>query len=470
MPEDATSSIDPPNDVDDAPGARHFSFCTGIENSYPIITDHKGRSMRRDGMQLSEHYSHWRHDLRLVRELGICWLRYGPPYYRCHTGPRKYDWSFADKTFAELRRLRIEPITDLCHFGLPDWLGGSFQNPDWPIFFAEYAREFARRFHWVRFYTPVNEILICAQFSALKGWWNERMKSEKAFANALKHMCKATVLAEEAILEVRPDAQFIQSESSTYFHPAVPDARASADFLNERRFVSLDLCLGAHLDSRVYEYLTDNGVTREELHWFLEHGRRLRQHCIMGSDYYITNEKKVVNAKGEQEPSGEVLGYYEIARQYFERYRLPIFHTETNRKDDADAPRWLWKEWFNILRLKSDGIPILGFTWYSLLDQTDWDVVLREDNERINPMGLYDLSRKIRPVGKAYRELIAAWQDVLPAESLSRDMSKTDWSGRKSAGRKARRRPAKPAPRGAAIHPVREHPPRPKDRQIEKSD
>ena len=31
---------------------------------------------------------------------------------------------------------------------------------------------------------------------------------------------------------------------------------------------------------------------------------------------------------------------------------------------------------------------------------------------------LYDLDRKIRPVGTAYRELVATWRDILPSESL----------------------------------------------------
>ena len=53
------------------------------------------------------------------------------------------------------------PIVDLCHFGVPDWIG-NFQNPDFPKLFADYARAFAERFPWVQLYTPVNEMFICA--------------------------------------------------------------------------------------------------------------------------------------------------------------------------------------------------------------------------------------------------------------------------------------------------------------------
>jgi beta-glucosidase len=163
-------------------------------------------------------------------------------------------------------------------------------------------------------------------------------------------------------------------------------------------------------------------MSREEYHWFLEHGQRMRPHAVMGNDYYITNEHEVVNAAGDTQPLGEIFGYYVITRQYFDRYRLPVMHTETNRKNADEATAWLWKEWSNVLRLRRDGVPILGFTWYSLLDQTDWDTALREDHHRVNPLGLYDLNRKIRKVGQAYKLLISQWRDQLPLQSMSRDM------------------------------------------------
>ncbi len=78
-------------------------------------------------------------------------------------------------------------------------------------------------------------------------------------------------------------------------------------------------------------------------------------------------------------------------------------HTETNLADAEQAPKWLWKEWANLFRLRQDGVPIIGFTWYSLTDQVDWDTALRDDAGRVNPLGLYDLDRKIRPVGEATR-------------------------------------------------------------------
>ena len=283
-------------------------FATGIENSYPTITTDGGKKLRVDEMEKCGHYKRWQEDFHLVKNLGIEYLRYGPPYYSTHTGPGCYDWSFADDTFTALNELEITPIADLCHFGVPDWIG-DFQNPDWPKLFAEYARDFACRFPWVRLYTPVNEIFIAAKFSAQLGWWNERLTSDKAFVNALKHLCQANMLAMRAILEVQPDATFVQSESSEYFHAAEPICEREAQFLNLKRFLALDLTYGYPINAIMYEYLLDNGMTREQYHWFSEHHVKTR--CIMGNDYYVTNEH-LVYPDGSTTASGEIFGYYVI--------------------------------------------------------------------------------------------------------------------------------------------------------------
>ena len=390
-----------------------FMFSTGIENSYPTIRLPDGSTKRVDEMEKCGHYKHWHDDFELVKELGIQFLRYGPPLYKTHLGPGKYDWSFADETFHALKDLGITPIVDLCHFGVPDWIG-NFQNGDWPKLFAQYAKAFAERFSWVRYYTPVNEIFIAATFSGQYGWWNERMTTDQGFVNALKHLCQANTLAMRAILEVQPSAIFIQSESSEYFHPEHPSSMERAHFYNEKRFLSLDLTYGYPLDVTMYEYLLDNGMTRDEYHWFGNHHVKAR--CVMGNDYYITNEH-LVHDNGHTSASGEIFGYYVITHQYFTRYHLPVMHTETNLMDAEKAPNWLRKEWANVHRIKQDGVPILGFTWYSLTDQVDWDTALREDNGTVNPLGLADLDRNIRPVGEAYRDLIRRWREILPTES-----------------------------------------------------
>jgi beta-glucosidase len=384
----------------------NFMFATGIENSIPLI---KNGTHRVDQYALCKHYDHWRQDFELLKDMGITHLRYGTPLHTTWTGADRFDWSFADEKFSALSEKGIVPIMDLCHFGLPDWLG-DFQNPDFPKLFGEYAGAFAQRYPWVQHYTPVNEMLICATFSARNGWWNEQKSDDKSFVTALKHLCKANVLAMQKIVEVRPDAIFIQAESIEYASPDSFAAWDAARLKNSLRFVTLDLNYQRTVNALVYQFLLDGGMTREEYDWFY-HQPSVKKNCILGMDYYITSEH-YINEQGGLRAAGDVLGLSEVTRHYYQRYNLPVMHTETNMNaDHGDAVAWLHRQWSNIVHLMCSGVPVKGFTWYSLNHQCDWDTALREANGNVNAVGLFDLDRNIMPVGDAYKKLITDFSE-----------------------------------------------------------
>lgn len=96
----------------------------------------------------------------------------------------------------------------------------------------------------MQLYTPVNETYICATFSAQYGWWNEQLQSGRAFVTALKQVVKANVPAMRRIAGARPDAIFVQSESSEYFQAENPRAIKPAEIMNSKRLLSLDLNYG----------------------------------------------------------------------------------------------------------------------------------------------------------------------------------------------------------------------------------
>ena len=67
-----------------------IAFATGIENSYPTID--QGR-VRVDELESCGHYKRWSEDFDKTQELGIQFLRYGPPLHKTFLGPGRYDWS-----------------------------------------------------------------------------------------------------------------------------------------------------------------------------------------------------------------------------------------------------------------------------------------------------------------------------------------------------------------------------------------
>jgi beta-glucosidase/6-phospho-beta-glucosidase/beta-galactosidase len=383
-----------------------FIFASGIECSYPTI---EGGRWRHDQMEVNGHYRHWARDFELAREIGVSHLRYGPPLHLIFRGRGNYDWSFTDQVIPAMRDMGIEAIVDLCHFGLPDWLD-NFQNPEMPEALQDYSLAFARRYPWVRFYTPVNEMYVCAKLSALDGVWNEQRRDERSFVTAVRHMARASALIMTAIARERDDAIFINSESGEFYQACCPDPRIDqiAEFENERRFLPLDLVYAHPVGDVMRAYLREQGMPDEEYEWFMR--QKVSRRAILGVDYYEWNEK-LIDSEGHPRALGELFGWYVIASQYYERYGRPMMHTETNRMDAREGPHWLWRQWHNVELLRKAGVPIVGFTWYSLSDQADWDIALSQALGTVNPVGLFDFNGDARPVGLAYRNLIEIHRD-----------------------------------------------------------
>jgi beta-glucosidase/6-phospho-beta-glucosidase/beta-galactosidase len=383
-----------------------FIFATGIECSYVTL---EGGRWRLDQMEATEHYRRWQRDLEAAVEIGVTHLRYGPPLHLVYQGPDRYDWCFTDAVMARMQAMGLVPIVDLCHFGLPAWLG-DFQNDAVPEALRDYAAAFARRYPWVRYYTPVNEMYVCARLSALDGLWNEQRRDERSFVTAVRHLARANSLMCRAILQERPDAVMVFSESGEFYQPCCPDPEIvrKADFENERRFLPLDLLFAHPVSDGMRRYLAENGMPDDEYEWFMQ--PNLPKRSILGVDYYEWNER-LIDSNGTPQALGELFGWFVIANQYWERYRLPMMHTETNRMDARDAPHWLWRQWHNVELIRKAGVPVVGFTWYSLTDQVDWDIAQREALGNVNPVGLFDLNREARPVGQAYKHLIDTFCD-----------------------------------------------------------
>ena len=204
----------------------------------------------------------------------------------------------------------------------------------------------------------------------MDGLWNERLRTERGFVTATKHLVAANLLASAEILRCRHDLAIVQSESAEYTHHVSAAPAHAVKLRNKLVFLSLDLLYSKASDADVLMFLQDNGMSREEFLWFMKIGPSGFQ--VMRNDYYGGNEQLLLPdntiVRGE-----DVLGWYLITLRYYRRYYKPVMQTETNVFDPDAAPRWLWKQWTNVLRMRRDGVPIVGFTWYSLIDQVDWD-------------------------------------------------------------------------------------------------
>jgi dTDP-4-dehydrorhamnose reductase len=344
-------------------------------------------------------------DLDRVAALGIRTLRY-PVLWESLAGPDP-DWSWHDERLERLRVLGIRPIVTLCHHGSgpleTNLLDGSFADG-----LARHARRVAERYPWVELYTPVNEPLTTARFSALYGHWYPHARSYPEFLRALVNECRATVLAMRAIRQVRPDAGLVQTDDlgKTFSTPLLAD---QAEHDNQRRWLSFDLLCGmVDRDHPFRPFLTEAGITEEELALFAAADAAPD---IIGINHYLTSDRYLDERLGRYPahlhggngrqayadveavrmplPPGE-LGVAARLRETWQRYGRPTAITEVHHGCSRDEQlRWLMEVWRGAQAVRAEGADIRAVTIWSLFGTVDWNTLLTEFNDAYEP-GTFD--------------------------------------------------------------------------------
>ncbi len=389
-------------------------FLTGIEGSDPMVDGVRRNQFR----EAHNFYATYRSRLANIRNLGLRWVRFGPPYSQTHLGVNRYDWELADAVMNTCQELGITVMADLLHFGLPDWLHeGSgqapyFQNPAFPALFAEYARAFAKRYPFIRFFTLVNEPLVTANFSTRYGLWNEGTspvyRTEAHYVAAVKHIAQAALLARQAIEQVwreegRPgEPLFVQNESFELAHAEPGGNQTEALAFNLSRFAALDLIFG-HQDPVMKDYLCRHGVSAAEYEWFMVHGRSSATY--LGIDHYPTCIRTYKKEGMVLHGPHDVYELAGITIDYWQRYGLPLLHTEVNAWPDH-ALRLCQATYDCLCQLARDGYPVGGMGWYGDELQIGWQVAMRgPGSNHENPVGLFHKGVR-QPVADLFSALV----------------------------------------------------------------
>jgi dTDP-4-dehydrorhamnose reductase len=354
------------------------------------------------------HHQHALRDFERFKSLGIkafrvpvLWERVAPD------GLESADWHWSDAALDKLRELEINPIVGLLHHGSGP-ISTNLLDPEFPKKLAVYARAVAERYPWVLDWTPVNEPLTTARFSALYGHWYPHAQDSASFARATINQCKGVVLAIQAIRAINPEARLVQTEDlgKTW---STPSLAYQADFENERRWVSLDLISGQLKPGMpMWHGLLASGIAETELDWFLEHAH---PPGIIGINHYLTSERFLderldrypththggngrdqyadVEAVRVLEPGPQ--GPYALLREAWQRYNLPLAITECHLGCTREEQlRWLETVWRAASAARREGADVRAVTAWSLLGAFDWDTLLTQVRGRYEP-GVFDI-------------------------------------------------------------------------------
>jgi beta-glucosidase/6-phospho-beta-glucosidase/beta-galactosidase len=398
-----------------------FWWAAGIEDTFITEPWHlNGRTL--DEYELTGHYERWAEDLGLIAELGLGTARYGVPWHRSQPAPDRWDWDFADRAVGRLLDLGVEPIVDLVHYGLPQWIDGAFANPAYPELVAEYAGRMAERFRGrVFWYTPLNEPRITAWYCGKLGWWPPFRRGWRGFVAVMMAVCRGIVRTVETLRAVDPEIVAAHVDATDLFETADPALDDEARRRQEIVFLALDLVSGRVAEGHpLRDWLIDHGATGADLAWFREHAIDLP---VIGLNLYpmFTQKRLLRDAAGRLRirmpyASGDLVS--RLGRLYFERYGAPLFISETaSIGSPARRHAWLDASVEATRALRQGGVPVFGYTWWPLFALVAWAYRQgrRPPAAYLAQMGLWDidpdpaaaLARVRTPLVDAYRDLVA---------------------------------------------------------------
>ncbi|MDB5513200.1 MAG: dTDP-4-dehydrorhamnose reductase [Enterovirga sp.] len=348
-------------------------------------------------------------DLDLIAELGIRTLRY-PVLWESispDAGPLR-GWDWHDERLGRLQKLGITPIVGLVHHGSGP-RDVDLLHPEFAPRLADHARLVAERYPWVTHYTPVNEPLTTARFSALYGHWYPHRQSYPDFLRALVNQCQAVCLSMRAIRQVNPGAQLVQTEDigRIFSTPALVD---QAEHENGRRWLSLDLLFGKIGPDHPWWQilLDDNGISEGELEQF----QCEPPPSLVGVNHYLTSDRYLddnaaaypqhlegnngrsvyADAEAVRIPSLDgCTGPAARLREVAARYAAPIAITEVHHGCTRDEQlRWLKEVWDAAELVRAEGADVRAVTVWSLFGAFDWNSLLRARQGIYEP-GIFDI-------------------------------------------------------------------------------
>lgn len=190
--------------------------------------------------------------------------------------------------------------------------------------------------------------------------------------------------------ELLPAAQHVYVDTCEG-HGGEPAVAEFVALVNDRRFVVLDLLLGHDLDLR-RPFLADLvRVGGEDLL-----GLPPMSVDVLGLDYYPHPEWYFTRAGGTV-PSPFPQGLCTLILEHAERYRLPLWLTETNiRGTSADRASWLKHTLEECERAALAGAPLTAYCWFPTIDSCDWDSLLARADGHIDPVGVFWLDERAR--------------------------------------------------------------------------
>lgn len=357
-------------------------------------------------------------DFDLAQAMGQNALRLSVDWSRIE--PREGEWDGQAiaryrEMLSALRQRGIEPMVTLFHFVSPQWLirKGGWKDEAVVRYFERFAAKAVESFgDLVDLWCTINEPNVYGTYSYLLGLWPPEEHSLQTTLRVIRHQLIAHGFAYRAIHRVQPQARVGLAQHLRVFDAFRPDsaldrwaARLQDSLFNElvlRPPVDGILPFPLGTNSKVPEladsqdYIGLNYYSRDMVTFDLSQPGLL-----------FTRRFPMPGAEFSMEGWGEIYpeGLYRLLKR-LQRYGKPIYVTETGvpDNDDSKRPRFLVTHLTAIHRALTEGVPVKGIYFWSLIDNFEWKEGF---SARFGLIGL-DLQtgqRTLKESGKLYGEI-----------------------------------------------------------------
>lgn len=364
----------------------------------PSIWDVAGSHIKsgEDCHTACDHYHRYKEDVALMKELGLKSYRFSIAWPRIMPGKGKVNpkgIEFYKNLVAELRAADIEPLVTLYHWDMPMWVHeeGGWKSPKIIDWYLDYVKVVVEALsddvrYWMTFNEPQCFIMLAYVMGAHAPFRHDVF----TFKNHLRHMLLAHGKAVKLIRETAKTKPVIgiAMAASTY----IPDSEDAAGLADAAK---------KSFESAVGE--GSNGLYCDPI--ALGRASKMLRRKLSAEDLRIISEpidfigvnvyqpsNGMINKKGYDADSlpKTMLGWvidgrclYWTIRQYWERYHLPVMVTENGMANpDAVGPdgmvhdeirvKFLDDFLAGVKRAVDEGIPVLGYQHWSIMDNFEW--------------------------------------------------------------------------------------------------
>lgn len=388
--------------------AAHQVEGNNIYSDYWAMEHMKYGSFNEPSLDAVDHYNRYEEDIRLMAEAGLNAYRFSIEWARIEPEQGKFE----EKEIEHYRKVLdcckengVEPIVTMLHFTSPKWLieQGGWENERTVEAFANYckyvAEQLGEQMHYV---CTINEANMGIQVAAIAERYKRQMMAKMQQAaedgNAGKKDMEGTAQVGMNFNAMMANMQKQKEENVEVFGTDTPQTFVSARTPEGDRLVMRahkaareamkqvcpNLCIGLTLS--LHDIQAQPGgeelAAKEWEEEFTHYLSYIKEDDFFGLQNYtrslIGPEGIMTNPKGAEVTQMDY-EYYPAAlehviRRVHEELDLPVMVTENGiaTADDTRRTAFIEEALAGVQNCIKDGIPVLGYMYWSLLDNFEW--------------------------------------------------------------------------------------------------